>query len=70
MSQPGRTGQDHRLGPPARPQLAVDATDVIADCFGGNDQALGDLVIAEAVGDQLEDFALARGELGEPALLL
>lgn len=67
-SEPGLPGQDNRLRPATRAQLAVDATDVIADRLGGNDRAPGDLVIAKAKGDKLEDFTLAWGELGEDVL--
>ena len=48
----------------ARPgtELAQDGRDVVVDRLGREEQALGDVAVAQAVRDQLEDLELAGGQ--------
>jgi len=58
-----------RLRAVADAGLHEDAVDVRLDGRRRDDQALGDLGVAEAVGDQREDLRLARGQVvGQDAL--
>ena len=42
--------------------LRVDVLDVVADGFGGDHQALGDLLVGEPAREQPEDLDFARGQ--------
>src|ERR1700727_506608 len=48
-----------RLGPPGRPELVEGARAVGLDRVFGNEKLRGDFAIAEAAGDQCENFELA-----------
>ena len=45
-------------------ELAQDRRDVVVDRLARQEQPLGDVAVAQAVGDQREHLELARGELG------
>src|SRR5207344_2676923 len=46
-------------------EFGEDRGDVVAYRLFGQDEAAGDLVVAQTGGDEVEDFAFPRGELGE-----
>jgi Integrase core domain len=46
-------------------ELGEDRRDVVAYRLFGQDEAPGDLVLAQTDGDEVEDFAFPRGEVGE-----
>jgi hypothetical protein len=50
------------LGAVAQAELAEDAADVGLDRLFGEDEALGDLPVGKAAGDQGENLGLPRGE--------
>ena len=45
-------------------RLGVDVLDVVTDRLARDDQALGDLLVGQAAGQQLEDLDLAAGQAG------
>src|SRR5690606_14611977 len=53
------------LGPARDPELAEEVGDVVADGLRADEQALGDLVVAETARDEAEHLALARGQVRE-----
>ena len=70
---PSRTSQsvldapEHRLGAARGPDLAVARADVGLHRVDAQEEALGDLVVAAAGGDELEHLELALGEPVRPA---
>jgi hypothetical protein len=58
-------GHDDDLDAVARSELGEDALDVRLDRGAFQGQRFGDLGVRETLGEQLEDFPFARGELGE-----
>ena len=65
QSEPGFAGAHDRRRVVARLQLAEDVRDVVAHRLQAEDEASGDLRVGLPLGDQVQDFALALGELGE-----
>ena len=64
----GFVGGDDGLGAVAEPELVEDVADVGLDGFLGDDEAVGDLGVGQALGDELEDFGFAWGEVFERGL--
>jgi hypothetical protein len=58
-------GEDHGLDAVAQSEFHEDAADVAFDGRVGDDQALGDLVVGEAAGDEDQDLPLAWCELAQ-----
>ena len=56
-------GVDDGLGAVAGADLGEDVVDVALDRGGGDHEALGDLGVGQALGDQGQDLDLARGEV-------
>src|SRR5438094_9547602 len=52
------------LGARVEPELVQDVADVSGGCTIGNEQAGGDLLVAESVGDEPRDLQLALPEGG------
>lgn len=46
------------------PHLLVHALDVRRDGVGGDAEGVGDFLVAQALGEQVEDLGFARGEVG------
>ena len=63
--QPAFVGDDDELGAVARVQLGHDAADVGLGGQRAEEQAGGDLVVGQALGDQPEDLTLAVGQAGQ-----
>ena len=53
---------EQRLGAALHVELAVDVVDVLLDRADRDDELVGDRLIGEASGDQVQDLALARAE--------
>src|SRR6266508_6363827 len=64
-SEPGLVGGDDRLDAVAQPELAQDARHVRLDRRLAEKQALGQLGVREAAGQQAQHLELALGERGE-----
>ena len=62
LYQPGFVGEDHGLHPVAQAELHKNPPDVRLGGLLGDDQALTDLGVGQAAGDQLEYLALPRGQ--------
>jgi hypothetical protein len=54
-------GKDRRLGSIGEVKLAQDIAHVAFHCVLADDQLLGDAGVIHALGDQTENFNLARG---------
>src|SRR5262245_25921204 len=67
LAEASLAAEDDGLGAIGGVELAEDVRDVIADGLGAEDQAAGDGLVVEALGDELEDVVLALGQLGEGA---
>jgi hypothetical protein len=65
LSQPGLAGQDDGSRPVGHLQLAENAGNVVAHRPGAQDKLFGDFAIAVALRYQVEDLALALGQVGE-----
>src|SRR5215210_6430645 len=65
LPQTGLAGADDGLRPICYLQFAENVGDVVADGFGAEVEAFGDLEVLVALGDEVEDLALAVAELGE-----
>src|ERR671919_1305273 len=63
LDEPVLGGPAGELVPGGQLELAQHARDVALDRLHGQVQARGDLLVHVAAGDQLEDLALARGQL-------
>ena len=63
--QAGLARPHDRLGPVADLELREDVRDVVADGLGRQAEGRGDVGVGPPLGDQLEDLALALGELGK-----
>ena len=57
------------VGRPVEAELAEDLTHVRLDRLWADHQPRGNRLVAVAFGHQLEDFSLARGQLGERVLI-
>src|SRR4029077_5039780 len=60
-------GLDDCLGPIDDLDLREDARDVVANRLDREVELRGDLLIRPSAGSQLQDLALARGEIGKPS---
>ena len=57
-----RTGQDRRARAVGYAELEEDVTHVVLDRALGDEEQIGDLAVREAVSDQRQHLALARGQ--------
>src|SRR6478752_8891654 len=64
--QPVVGGKQAGQRPVGGARLGVDVLDVVAGGLARDDQALGDLPVGQAAGQQLEDLDLAAGQVGGP----
>src|SRR5919112_407194 len=64
-AQPRLARPDDSVCPVGNLQLGEDVGDVVAYGLGADKQACGDLGVGVALGYEIEDLYLARGELGE-----
>ena len=65
VSESGGAGDEARLRAIGDLELGEDAGDVVADGLLAEEEACGDLGVAPSLGEQLEYFELAFGELRE-----
>jgi len=65
LSQPSLAGQDHGVRPVGHLQFVEDIGGMIANGLGAEDKPLGNFDVVEALRHQVEDLALALGQLGE-----
>src|SRR3954463_2900448 len=65
LHEPAAVGEDDGLNAVAQAQLGEDVVDVGLDRGVAEDEALGDLGVAETVGDQRKNLEFARAELVE-----
>jgi len=63
MNQSPAQGRNHRLGAVSHVESHEDDADVALDRGLGNAQLGGDLLVAPAPNNQVEDFALARAQV-------
>src|SRR5439155_16190358 len=63
--EPAVPREDHGLGARPHPELVEDAREVVAHRLLGKRQALPDLRVAQALGDEREHLALAGRERAE-----
>jgi signal transduction histidine kinase len=64
-----RRAVDRGLGAAFETELGQQRRDVVLDGLLGEEHALADLAVGEALGDELEGLALLAGEFGEPRVL-
>ena len=64
-AEAGFAGADYGLGTVCDPELGEDVGDMVADGFGAKVEAGGDVAVAPAFGDELQDLAFAGGQFGE-----
>src|SRR5215471_12386305 len=64
LDQPVAGGEQAGQGPVGGTGLGVDVLDVMTDRLARDDQALGDLLVGQAAGQQLEDLDLTGGQPG------
>ena len=62
-------GQHGRLRPTLQVELGQQVGHVVPHRLLGQDQALGDLAVGQAVGDEVQDLALTRGQRAQRRLL-
>src|SRR5215203_2484353 len=67
-AQPSLSRTDDGMCPVGHLQLRKDVGDVVAHSVGADEQACGDLGVGVSLGYEVEDLALAGGELGEGLL--
>src|SRR5688572_16894036 len=67
LAQPRLPRLDDALRAGGDAELGEDVGDVVAHGLLAEGQAAGDGVVVEAAGDEVEDLALAIGQLGERA---
>ena len=61
--------EDNRLGARPHAQLVEDVRDVVANRLVADRQSFGNLRVAEALGNERQDFALASRECGKGGIL-
>lgn len=62
--------QNDELSPVRRAEAVFQFGYVVADGAGGDAEDVGDFLVGEAPGEEVEDFLLAAGEFGEEAFPL
>src|SRR5262249_34665454 len=60
--QPEVMGEARRLGARTRLQFGQDGGDMVLDRLGRGGEAVGDLAVAQPLGEQEQDLELAWGE--------
>src|SRR5829696_6389420 len=68
LAQPPFAGPDDRMSPVSNLQLGEDVGDMVAYGPRADKQTCGDLGVGVALGYEVEDLDLARGEFGESLL--
>jgi hypothetical protein len=64
-TEPGPECERAGLAPVAHAELGEDVADVELDGAGADEELVGDLLVGEALAEQRQNFALARGQLAK-----